>query len=252
MPGLSLKPLLVVILSCPLRIGNRVQRPLMKRLPQKLGTGPSPVNPPLFAAAGNHRRDAAAALNFMGGLIPVALSTEGRDQPWRQRRARRLETNSSGRNRDARAPGCRSVRQTFLSPEEAALEDLPKPPRPRCRMSRPLGPWSPGEPCGSAPTVLECVPHCGCCGPRKKRSMVDRLARCSASRVGQRSRKSAAMLQPISSNQSSTYGKYIFRCAVSRFEYRVFSWTSFRRSSTRNCSVRVWAVSGFSRRSLSR
>jgi hypothetical protein len=44
------------------------------------------MDPALLAAAGDHRRDAAVALNLVGGLIPVALSTEGRDQPWRQRR----------------------------------------------------------------------------------------------------------------------------------------------------------------------
>ena len=60
------------------------------------------------------------------------------------------------------------------------------------------------------------------------------------------------MLDPISLNQSRAWGKCIFRCAVSRFEQRVFSCTNFRRSSTRNRSVRVSGVSGFKRRSLSR
>ena len=36
------------------------------------------------------------------------------------------------------------------------------------------------------------------------------------------------MLDPISSNQSRAWGKYIFRCAVSRFEQRVFSCTNFQ------------------------
>src|SRR4051795_8009531 len=77
----------------------------------------------------------------------------------------------------------------------------------------------------------------------KNRSIVAGLARWSFSRLGQRSRNSAAMLDSISSNQSRTWGKYIFRCAVTRFEQRVFSCTNFRRSYEKlQCARfrRVW------------
>jgi hypothetical protein len=94
MTGLSFGALLLVILSGPFRMWDGVKCPFTKGLAQELRTGPSPVNPPLFAAGGNHWRNAALALNLTGCLIPVTLSAKSRDQPRGQRRSGSLLARS--------------------------------------------------------------------------------------------------------------------------------------------------------------
>lgn len=54
----------------------------MKGLPDEFRIGPTPVDPALLAAAGDHGGDPAVTLDLVSCLVPVSLTTEGGNEPW--------------------------------------------------------------------------------------------------------------------------------------------------------------------------
>src|ERR1700677_909227 len=76
----------LVKLSRPSRLSGRHPRPFMKGLAEELRTGPAPVNPLLLTTAFRNGRDAGVALDRGCRGVPVSLSSEGSNQPWRHRR----------------------------------------------------------------------------------------------------------------------------------------------------------------------
>src|SRR3982751_4504399 len=71
--GFAFRALLLVVLFRPSARSERMHGPFLKRLPQKLRTSPAPMDPTLFAAAGEHGSNPAVALQFTGGLITISL-----------------------------------------------------------------------------------------------------------------------------------------------------------------------------------
>ena len=69
----AFRALLLVVLFRPSARSERMHGPFLKRLPQKLRTSPAPMDPTLFAAAGEHGSNPAVALQFTGALITIAL-----------------------------------------------------------------------------------------------------------------------------------------------------------------------------------
>jgi len=65
--------LLLVIGTRPNRLGNRVSRPFVKTLPQKLRTRPAKMHPFLFPAPLRHRGNAAVLLHLFCTGITIAL-----------------------------------------------------------------------------------------------------------------------------------------------------------------------------------
>src|SRR5260370_26636061 len=61
--------------------------PLVKGLPQELGTGPAEMNPLALAAAPLHRRNATEGLQFAGAVEALPLRAQRRDQSGLQGRA---------------------------------------------------------------------------------------------------------------------------------------------------------------------
>ncbi len=81
------------------RLRNRVSRPFVKTLPQKLGTRPANMYPFLFPAPLLHRGNAAVLLHLFRTAITIALWAQCRQQPWVQRRSgsrQRLENEKIG------------------------------------------------------------------------------------------------------------------------------------------------------------
>src|SRR5437764_12469461 len=78
--------LLLVVGLGPRRGSNRVHGPLVKRLPQKLGTSPAPMHPVLLAATGEGWCNPTIGLQFAGAGVAVALRAECGNQSRRQGR----------------------------------------------------------------------------------------------------------------------------------------------------------------------
>src|SRR6202166_38881 len=91
--------LLLVVGACPNRLRNRVSRPFVKTLPQKLGTRPAKMYPFLFPTALRHRGNAAVLLYLFRTAITIALGAQCRHQTWRHCRSgsrKRLENEKIG------------------------------------------------------------------------------------------------------------------------------------------------------------
>jgi hypothetical protein len=86
-PWFATRALPLVISLRPNRRRQGMHSPFMKRLAQELRAGPAPMNTRLFAAAGEHGRNAAVALQFTGALITIALRTQRGNESGRQDRA---------------------------------------------------------------------------------------------------------------------------------------------------------------------
>ncbi len=87
MPLASL-PLLLIIAARPWRVSNRMSRPFVKALPQKLRTGPTKMDPLLFPASFRYRRDPTVALHFRRIGVTLPLRAKRRQQARRQHRPR--------------------------------------------------------------------------------------------------------------------------------------------------------------------
>src|SRR5262249_7590727 len=68
--------LALVIDTRPNRLRDRVSRPFVKALPQKLGTGPAKMHPFLLSAALRYRRNPAVFLYLCRTPITIALRTK--------------------------------------------------------------------------------------------------------------------------------------------------------------------------------
>lgn len=79
------RSMLVVIGTGPLATSQRVLCPFLKRLPHKLRTSPTHMDPTLFAARLLYRCNPAIALQFVGAAKPVALRAQRGDQAWSKR-----------------------------------------------------------------------------------------------------------------------------------------------------------------------
>src|SRR5262245_27206681 len=69
---------------------------LVERLAQKLGTGPAPVDPTLFATLLGHRRNAKQLLRLLGGPKAIPIRAKGRHQARSQHCARSRKTVKQG------------------------------------------------------------------------------------------------------------------------------------------------------------
>src|SRR5215472_8788361 len=76
--------LLLVVRTRPNRLRNRVSRPFVKTLPQKLGTRPADVHPFLLAAALRYRSNSAVFLHLVRTSKPISLRAHSRQQARRQ------------------------------------------------------------------------------------------------------------------------------------------------------------------------
>src|SRR5215813_321600 len=80
--------LLLVVGPSPHRLRNRVTRPFVKALSQKLRTGPAEMHPLPFPAPLRHRRDPTVGLQFGGAAVTISWRAKGSQQPRCHPRAR--------------------------------------------------------------------------------------------------------------------------------------------------------------------
>src|SRR5262249_53837492 len=81
-------PLLSIVTSRPLRVGNRMTGPFVKTLPHKLRTSPAKMYPLLFPASFHHRRDPTIGLYFLSAGVTFPLRPERCQQASCQHRSR--------------------------------------------------------------------------------------------------------------------------------------------------------------------
>lgn len=77
-------PLLSIVTSRPLRVGNRMTGPFVKTLPHKLRTSPAKMYPLLFPASFHHWRDPTVGLYFLGAGVTFPLGPKRCQQAWCQ------------------------------------------------------------------------------------------------------------------------------------------------------------------------
>ena len=175
----------------------------MKGLAEKFRAGPTQVNPALLSTAGDDRRDPAVALNLMSRLLSVSLATKGRDEPRRQHWPETRE-----RVYEVVIRVLTSKRVNSLIIDSDSSNKVLQQTGPRHNSGTAGGNYATSVVAGTAFRIcsnrLAMLSGFRLLWSIKKRSIVAGLPRCSLSRLGQRSKNSATIFEPISSNQSNT------------------------------------------------
>src|SRR5689334_3727293 len=86
MMRLATGTLLLIIGACPGRVGDGTAGPLVKGLPQKLGTGKANMDPFLFPTAFLDWCDSCRRLQLAGIIPAIALGAKSSQEPWCQGR----------------------------------------------------------------------------------------------------------------------------------------------------------------------